>query len=64
MRHGRFSQADVTRAVRAVKAAGEIVSHVIVEHDGRIVVHCGKMIGECDRVNPLDRLLVTRRSSG
>jgi len=33
-----FRQSDVTRAVRAVRAAGEGVGRVEIDRDGRIVI--------------------------
>jgi hypothetical protein len=43
MSHGpqAFKKRDVTRAVQAVKAAGEKVQRVEVDKDGRIVVIVG-----------------------
>jgi hypothetical protein len=37
-----FRQGDVTRAVKAVVAAGIEVARVVVDTDGRIVVIAGK----------------------
>lgn len=34
-----FRQADVTRAVRGVTAAGVVVGRVEVDREGRIVIH-------------------------
>jgi hypothetical protein len=63
----RFTQADVTRAVRACLIAGMAVSRVKIKIDGSIVVYAaGDAAVEanpCDRIfdqgapNPLDRLL-------
>lgn len=35
----RFKQADMTRAIKAAKAAGEKVERVVVAPDGSIVVY-------------------------
>jgi hypothetical protein len=62
MSHGpqTFKKRDVTRAVQAVKAAGEKVQRVEVDKDGRIIV----IVGEADQttvvttgdVNEWDRI--------
>ena len=47
-----FRQGDVTRAVRAVVAAGKSVAKVRVERDGAIIV----IIGDPDKtIVPLER---------
>jgi hypothetical protein len=54
-----FKQTDVTRAVKAVVAAGVEVARVEVEKDGRIVVIAGKPEsnrGESRGGNEWDRL--------
>jgi hypothetical protein len=62
MSHGpqTFKKRDVTRAVQAVKAAGEKVQRVEVDKDGRIIV----IVGDADQttaattgdVNEWDRI--------
>jgi type II secretory pathway component GspD/PulD (secretin) len=53
----RFSQADVTRAVKATERAGLRVAGVKIQPDGSIFV----VTGEADMIedfrNPLDRML-------
>jgi hypothetical protein len=46
-----FKQGDVTRAVRAVRAAGVPVVRVEVERDGKIVV----IVGEAEKNASADR---------
>ena len=48
MSHGpqKFKRRDVTRALRAVKAAGEKVVRVEVDGTGRIIV----IVGDADQV--------------
>jgi hypothetical protein len=43
-----FRQRDMTRAVRAVAAAGMSVAKVEVDKDGRIIV----VVGEADKTKP------------
>ena len=50
-----FRQTDVTRALRAAKAAGVDVQRFEIDKDGKIVVVAGKP-GEKDPVNPQDGL--------
>jgi hypothetical protein len=38
-----FRQADLTRAVRGVKAAGVEVARVEIDRDGKIVIMMGKL---------------------
>lgn len=52
----RFTQADLTRAVRAMRKAGEHVTGARIEPDGSIVVLTGTSEAANDR-NPLDRIL-------
>jgi hypothetical protein len=49
-----FRQRDMTRAVRAVAAAGMSVAQVMVDKDGRIVVVVGEP-GKADVHSPLDQ---------
>jgi hypothetical protein len=51
----KFTQGDVTRAVKGVVAAGVDVMRVEVDTNGRIIVTAGKP-GDVTRViNPLDK---------
>jgi hypothetical protein len=52
-----FKQGDITKAVKAVVAAGIEVARVEVDKDGRIVVVAGKTdldLSAPDRENPED----------
>jgi hypothetical protein len=49
-----FKQTDVTKAVKAVVAAGVEVARVEVDRDGRIIVITGKPNGSTV-TNPWDR---------
>jgi hypothetical protein len=49
-----FRQRDVTRAVKAVAAAGVTVAKVEVDKDGKIVVVVGEP-GKAEVQNPLDQ---------
>jgi hypothetical protein len=53
-----FKQTDVTKAVKAVVAAGVEVARVEVDKDGRIVVIAGKPIAASDGegTNEWDRI--------
>ena len=44
-----FKQSDVTKAVKAVVAAGVEVARVEVDKDGRIVVVAGKAVPDAGR---------------
>lgn len=50
-----FTQRDVTRAVKAVRAAGEAVARVEIGADGKIVIVVGK--NGTDHTSELDREL-------
>lgn len=52
----RFTQADITRAIRGVTAGGCRVARIEIEPDGTIVV-IPEGAAEMARPNPLDRLL-------
>ena len=54
-----FRQRDLTRAVRAVTAAGMSVAKVEVDKDGRIVVVVGEP-GKIESQTPLDRWIAQR----
>lgn len=51
-----FRQADLTRAIKAAVAAGQIVASAKIDKDGAIVVLFGDG-AQSQRRNPLDRLL-------
>jgi hypothetical protein len=52
-----FKQSDVTKAVKAVVAAGVDVARVEVDKEGRIVVVAGKPVPEAGRGgNEWDRI--------
>jgi hypothetical protein len=55
-KRARFTQADVTRAVRACQEAGLEIASITIHPDGAIEV---TPVGspEQERLNPLDRLL-------
>ena len=50
-----FTQRDVTRVVKAVRAAGEVVARVEIGADGKIVIVVGK--NGTDHTSELDREL-------
>jgi hypothetical protein len=53
----RFSQADLTRAVKAFEKAGVQVAGAKIHADGTITVLTGEPAAANDRYNPLDRVL-------
>jgi hypothetical protein len=55
-RPSRFTSADLERAVKAVRKAGERVAGAKIELDGSITVLTGTGQAANDR-NPLDRIL-------
>ena len=56
-RPARFSSADLTRAVNAMRKAGCCVAGAKIEPDGSITVLTGTGEAANDRRNPLDRVL-------
>ena len=50
----QIRQADLTRALRAAKAAGLEVAGFTIEPDGRVVIQTGGSSGE-EQTSPLDR---------
>lgn len=56
-RPARFTQTDVTRAIKALEKAGLSVSGTKIMPDGSIFVLTGPPNAANDRANPLDRLL-------
>lgn len=55
-RAARFSQADLTRAMKAAEKAGLCVAGYEIKPDGTIAVLTGAAVPANDRANPLDRL--------
>lgn len=53
----RFTEADLARAIRAMRKAGERVAGARIEPDGAIIVLTGEGQAANDRLNPLDRVL-------
>jgi hypothetical protein len=41
-----FRQQDVTRALKAVVAAGMVVAQIEIDKDGKIVIVAGEPVGE------------------
>jgi hypothetical protein len=52
-------QVDITRAVRAVRAAGVDIARVEVDADGKIVVVAGKPDDSSIKRSPLDQWMAT-----
>jgi len=55
--HCTFRQSDLTRAIKAVKAAGEKVASAKIDKDGNIVIITGKG-DDAGQVNDLERSAV------
>jgi hypothetical protein len=55
-RAARFTQADITRAVCAMRKAGCAVTGAKIEPDGSITVLTDLARAANDKLNPLDRL--------
>jgi hypothetical protein len=51
----KFTQSDITRAVKGVVAAGVDVIRVEVDTSGRIIVIAGKLGNIPPVINPLDK---------
>jgi len=56
MGRGRFTQADVVRALRGAKEAGLDVVRIEIDRDGKIVVITGKPT-EASAINEWDKVL-------
>lgn len=56
-RPARFTSADLTRAVTAMRKAGCCVTGAKIGTDGAITVLTAEAGAANDRVNPLDRVL-------
>lgn len=57
-RAARFSQADLTRAIKSFEKAGMRVAGARIEPDGSITVLTGERQTTNDWRNPLDRVLL------
>jgi hypothetical protein len=58
MRHpSKFKKCDVTRATKAVRAAGLEIARVVVAKDGSIVVVPGKPIQDDEATEDLRKLI-------
>lgn len=56
-RIARFSQADLTRALKSFEAAGMSVAGVKIQPDGTLTILTGTPQAANDKGNPLDRVL-------
>jgi len=59
-----FRQADVTKAVRAVVAAGVGIARVEIDKSGKIVIVSGGAEAEISKRAPLDAWRERRRGQG
>jgi len=53
----KFRQREITRSIKAVRAAGGQVDRVEIETDGKIVLHLVGGAGEVQKVNSADEVL-------
>jgi anthranilate phosphoribosyltransferase len=53
----KFRQREITRSIKAAKAAGEKVDRVEIETDGKIVVHLGTGGDSPKKINSADAVL-------
>lgn len=56
-----FTQGDVTKALKGVKAAGGIPQRVEIDRFGKIVVLLGNQVDDRQEENELDRILRAQR---
>ena len=59
-----FRQSDVTRAVKAVAAAGVNIARVEIDKSGKIVIVTGDAKAELSELAPLDAWREQRRGQG
>ena len=59
-----FRQTDVTRAVKAVTAAGVNIARVEIDKSGKIVIVAGDAKAELSELAPLDAWRERRRGQG
>ena len=59
-----FRQQDVTRAVKAVTAAGVNIARVEIDKSGKIVIVAGDAKAELSELAPLDAWREHRRGQG
>jgi hypothetical protein len=59
-----FRQTDVTRAVKAVTAAGVNIARVEIDKSGKIVIVTGGAKAELSELAPLDAWRERRRGQG
>ena len=59
-----FRQTDVTRAVKAVVAAGVNIARVEIDKSGKIVIVTGGAKAELSELAPLDAWRERRRGQG
>ena len=59
-----FRQKDVTRAVKAVAAAGVNIARVEIDKSGKIVIVTGGAKAELSELAPLDAWRERRRGQG
>jgi hypothetical protein len=60
----KFRQREITRTIRAARAAGLAVDRVEVNSDGRIVVHFGNGDDSPKKLNTADAVLEELKNGG
>jgi hypothetical protein len=56
-RECRFRQREITRAIRATRAAGVAVDRVEIEPSGKVIVYLANGVGEAPKISDADQVL-------